>query len=86
MELLTTSFISIAKLLEARSEHPLAKAVVNYDYTAKQNDYSDIISIDVSNAVAGNGLKPVHSILKHLRRTVQIFLIKSAYTAVMQII
>ena len=49
--------ISIAKLLEARSEHPLAKAVVNYDYTAKQNDYSDIISIDVSNAVAGNGLE-----------------------------
>ena len=49
--------ISIAKLLEAKSEHPLAKAVVNYDYTAKQNDYSDIISIDVSNAVAGNGLE-----------------------------
>ena len=32
------------------------------------------------------GLKLVHSILKHLRRTVQIFLIKSVYTAVMQII
>ena len=30
---------------------------MNYDYTAKQNDYSDIISIDVSNAVAGNGLE-----------------------------
>lgn len=51
--------VALAKLLEERSEHPLAKAIVGYD-ELKENmlsDYTDKLRITASNAVAGNGLK-----------------------------
>ena len=57
----THKLVSIAKLLEARSEHPLAKAIVNYDMKQMENDnntvdYDSILTITESKAVAGNGL------------------------------
>ena len=57
----THKLVSIAKMLEARSEHPLAKAIVNYDMKQMENDnntvdYDSILTITESKAVAGNGL------------------------------
>ncbi len=50
--------VSIARLLEARSEHPLAKAIVNYESadSSEKTNYSAILTITDSKAVAGNGL------------------------------
>ena len=57
----THKLLSIAKMLEARSEHPLAKAIVSYDMKQTENDnntvdYDSILTITESKAVAGNGL------------------------------
>ncbi len=38
----THKLVSIAKMLEARSEHPLAKAIVNYDKKQTENDNNTV--------------------------------------------
>lgn len=45
--------LSLAYALEARSEHPLAKAIVN---KAKEED-TELIEVDTFEAVSGNGVK-----------------------------
>src|SRR5258708_19446719 len=48
------ALLAAAALVEARSEHPIARAVVNY---ATEHGYNDGMSLDTFEAIPGQGVR-----------------------------